>query len=63
MDAFLEDGSHEATIAVVRALALAVPHTTEKLQDYIPHYFTVNSSRYFIWPLGFMIDNDMCLSE
>ncbi|CAA6673224.1 unnamed protein product [Spirodela intermedia] len=41
MDAFLEDGSHEATIAVVRALALAVPHTTEKLQDYIPHYFMI----------------------
>ncbi|XP_078428527.1 HEAT repeat-containing protein isoform X2 [Wolffia australiana] len=35
MDAFLEDGSHEATIAVVRALCLAVPHTSEKLQDYL----------------------------
>ena len=35
MDAFLEDGSHEATIAVVRALVIAVPHTTERLRDYI----------------------------
>ncbi|WCJ25320.1 HEAT repeat-containing protein [Euphorbia peplus] len=34
MDAFLEDGSHEATIAVVRALLVAVPHTTDKLRDY-----------------------------
>ncbi|KAK6927916.1 hypothetical protein RJ641_006507 [Dillenia turbinata] len=35
MDAFLEDGSHEATIAVVRALLVAVPHTTDRLRDYI----------------------------
>lgn len=35
MDAFLDDGSHEACIAVVRALGVAVPHTTEKLRDYI----------------------------
>ncbi|KAG5623644.1 hypothetical protein H5410_008862 [Solanum commersonii] len=35
MDAFLEDGSHEATLAVVRALVMAVPHTTEGLRDYI----------------------------
>ena len=35
MDAFLEDGSHEATIAVVRSLVVAVPHTTERLRDYI----------------------------
>ncbi|RVW77484.1 LisH domain and HEAT repeat-containing protein KIAA1468-like [Vitis vinifera] len=35
MDAFLEDGSHEATIAVVRALVVAIPHTTDKLRDYI----------------------------
>ncbi|XP_028785524.1 RAB11-binding protein RELCH isoform X2 [Neltuma alba] len=35
MDAFLEDGSHEATIAVIRALVVAVPHTTEKLRDYL----------------------------
>ncbi|KAJ7975767.1 lisH domain and HEAT repeat-containing protein [Quillaja saponaria] len=35
MDAFLEDGSHEATIAVVRALVLAVPHTTDSLRDYL----------------------------
>ncbi|KAK9272038.1 hypothetical protein L1049_002407 [Liquidambar formosana] len=35
MDAFLEDGSHEATIAVVRALVVAVPHTTDRLRDYI----------------------------
>ncbi|KAK4367959.1 hypothetical protein RND71_011751 [Anisodus tanguticus] len=33
MDAFLEDGSHEATLAVVRALVMAVPHTTERLRD------------------------------
>ncbi|CAN6572825.1 unnamed protein product [Malus baccata var. baccata] len=35
MDAFLEDGSHEATIAVVRALVVAVPHTTDRLKDYL----------------------------
>lgn len=35
MDAFLEDGSHEATIAVIRALVIAVPHTIERLRDYI----------------------------
>lgn len=35
MDAFLEDGSHEATIAVVRALAVAVPHTIDRLRDYL----------------------------
>ncbi|XP_022759283.1 lisH domain and HEAT repeat-containing protein KIAA1468-like [Durio zibethinus] len=35
MDAFLEDGSHEATIAVVRSLVVAVPHTTERLRDYL----------------------------
>ena len=35
MDSFLEDGSHEATIAILRALCLAVPQATEKLKDYI----------------------------
>lgn len=35
MDAFLEDGSHEATISVIRALVVAVPHTTERLREYI----------------------------
>ncbi|CAN4083176.1 unnamed protein product [Withania somnifera] len=35
MDAFLEDGSHEATLAVVRALVMAVPHSTEGLRDYL----------------------------
>ncbi|KAK1576809.1 hypothetical protein Q3G72_016663 [Acer saccharum] len=35
MDAFLEDGSHEATTAVIRALVVAVPHTTDRLRDYI----------------------------
>ncbi|XP_021296413.1 lisH domain and HEAT repeat-containing protein KIAA1468 [Herrania umbratica] len=35
MDAFLEDGSHEATIAVVHSLVIAVPHTTERLRDYL----------------------------
>lgn len=35
MDAFLEDGSHEATIAVIRALLVAVPHTTDRLRDYL----------------------------
>ncbi|KAI3462561.1 hypothetical protein Pfo_019224 [Paulownia fortunei] len=39
MDAFLEDGSHEATIAVVRAV-VSVPHTTNKLQDYILSTFS-----------------------
>ena len=41
MDAFLEDGSHEATIAVVRALLVAVPHTTARLRDYILHTFSL----------------------
>ncbi|XP_058737574.1 uncharacterized protein LOC131609798 [Vicia villosa] len=35
MDAFLEDGSHEATIAVIRALVIAVPHTIDRLRDYL----------------------------
>ncbi|KNA11926.1 hypothetical protein SOVF_130650 [Spinacia oleracea] len=35
MDAFLDDGSQEAMIAVVRALVVAVPHTTDKLRDYL----------------------------
>ncbi|EPS69268.1 hypothetical protein M569_05497, partial [Genlisea aurea] len=35
MDAFLEDGSHEATVAVIRALLIAVPHTKDSLRDYI----------------------------
>ncbi|KAL8472622.1 hypothetical protein ACS0TY_029723 [Phlomoides rotata] len=35
MDAFLEDGSHEATIAVIRALLVAVPNTTNGLRDYL----------------------------
>ncbi|GER48064.1 HEAT repeat-containing protein [Striga asiatica] len=35
MDTFLEDGSHEATVAVIRALLVAVPHMTDKLRDYI----------------------------
>ncbi|XP_076882453.1 uncharacterized protein LOC143530932 [Bidens hawaiensis] len=35
MDAFLEDGSHEAILAVIRALVVAVPHTTESLRDYL----------------------------
>ncbi|XP_042500230.1 RAB11-binding protein RELCH-like isoform X2 [Macadamia integrifolia] len=35
MDAFLEDGSHEATIAVIHALVVAVPHTTDRLRDYL----------------------------
>lgn len=35
MDAFLEDGSHEATVAVIRALAIAVPLTTSSLRDYL----------------------------
>lgn len=38
MDAFLEDGFHEATIAVIRALVIAVPHTIERLRDYILHF-------------------------
>ncbi|KAG5527992.1 hypothetical protein RHGRI_028804 [Rhododendron griersonianum] len=43
MDAFLEDGSHEATIAVVRALVVAVPHTTDRLRDYILNpFFLIN---------------------
>ncbi len=35
MDSFLEDGSHEATVAVIRALSVAIPLTTSTLRDYI----------------------------
>nr|CAD1834951.1 unnamed protein product [Ananas comosus var. bracteatus] len=35
MDAFLEDGSHEATVSVVRALVVAVPHTIDRLREYL----------------------------
>eukprot|EP00250_Pteridium_aquilinum_P009534 c18734_g1_i1 orf=241-3768(+) len=35
MDAFLDDGSHEATVAVIRTLAVAVPLTTSSLRDYL----------------------------
>ncbi|XP_019154872.1 PREDICTED: lisH domain and HEAT repeat-containing protein KIAA1468 homolog isoform X2 [Ipomoea nil] len=35
MDAFVEDGSHEAIIAVIRALVIAVPHTSDTLRDYL----------------------------
>ncbi|GAU45831.1 hypothetical protein TSUD_115190 [Trifolium subterraneum] len=38
MGAFIEDGSHEATIAVIHALVVAVPHTTEQLRDYILNF-------------------------
>uniref|UniRef100_J3L0G3 LisH domain-containing protein n=1 Tax=Oryza brachyantha TaxID=4533 RepID=J3L0G3_ORYBR len=44
MDAFLEDGSHEATVSVIRALAVAVPHTTDRLREYIlPTTFNFSS--------------------
>lgn len=35
MDAFLDDGSHEAAVAVIRTLAVAVPLTTSTLRDYL----------------------------
>lgn len=35
MDTFLEDGTHETTVAVVRALSVAIPLTTPGLRDYI----------------------------
>ncbi|KAG0609564.1 hypothetical protein M758_8G193900 [Ceratodon purpureus] len=35
MDSFLEDGSHEATVAVIRALSVAIPLTTSTLRDYL----------------------------
>jgi len=38
MGAFIEDGSHEATIAAIHALVVAVPHTTEQLRDYILNF-------------------------
>jgi len=41
MGAFLEDGSHEATVCAVRALVVAVPNTTETLRDYILNFFFV----------------------
>ncbi|CAL5356874.1 unnamed protein product [Camellia sinensis] len=43
MDAFLEDGSHEATVAVVCALVVAVPHTTDRLRDYILNPFSLGN--------------------
>ncbi|CAM6092972.1 unnamed protein product [Calypogeia fissa] len=45
MDAFLDDdGSHEATIAVVRALAAAVPLTSPSLRDYLMQKLVVLSA-------------------
>lgn len=35
MDSFLEDGSHEVTIAVIRALSVAIPLTASTLRDYL----------------------------
>jgi hypothetical protein len=35
MDAFLEDGSHEAIVTVIRTLAIAVPLMSSNLKDYI----------------------------
>ena len=53
MDAFLEDGSHEATISVVRALVAAVPHTTYRLREYILLTTFINfNSAYFISNVG-----------
>lgn len=43
MDAFLEDGSHEATIAVIRAMVIAVPHTSDRLRDYILNFISVKN--------------------
>ncbi|XP_037404409.1 uncharacterized protein LOC119267162 isoform X2 [Triticum dicoccoides] len=34
MDDFLEDGSQEATILVIQALAIAVPHSTDRLYQH-----------------------------
>lgn len=53
MDAFLEDGSHEATVAVVRALAVAVPHTTDRLRDYILNEICSCLSFVFVFYFGF----------
>jgi len=39
MDVFLEDGSHEAALVLVRALAIAVPITTDRLREYILGFF------------------------
>ncbi|XBI62432.1 hypothetical protein VPH35_043051 [Triticum aestivum] len=36
MDDFLEDGSQEATILVIQALAIAVPHSTDRLLSHLP---------------------------
>ncbi|GMI66152.1 hypothetical protein like AT5G16210 [Hibiscus trionum] len=49
MDAFLEDGAHETTMAVVRSLVVAVPHTTERFRDYILdfHIFQLSSMPVF----------------
>ncbi|KAI4389323.1 hypothetical protein MLD38_001560 [Melastoma candidum] len=44
MDAFLEDGPNEATIAVVRALGAVVPHTTDKLTHLLSKIFQFTSS-------------------
>jgi len=35
MDLFLEDGSHEASVAVLKALVPAVPVTTNTIREYI----------------------------
>jgi hypothetical protein len=43
MDSFLEDGSHEATVAVIRALSMAIPLTTSTLRDYLLNKLVVLS--------------------
>ncbi|KAJ7523832.1 hypothetical protein O6H91_18G064200 [Diphasiastrum complanatum] len=44
MDAFLDDGSYEATIAVVRALTGAVPFMAPSLKDYLLQKLVVLST-------------------
>lgn len=45
MGAFLEDGSHEATIAAIHALVVAVPQTTEQLRDYILNFICLETNQ------------------
>jgi hypothetical protein len=52
MDAFLEDGSHEATISVIRALAVAVPHSTDRLREYI----LLTTFNFYILTIACMVD-------
>lgn len=60
MDSFLEDGSHEATVAVIRALSMAIPLTTSTLRDYILFQLYFRSHDVL---LDCFVSNEPCLDS